>query len=485
MGTWRIIAMLVWLTGNLTLPPQDKSAVPPESEIKAAEKTLQQAYKVEFSTQDRVARRAATVKLLSDASAIKSQPEQYALLQAVITMALGVQDPWTSLRAAEQIDKRFTVNLAELKAQIVAAAKKQATAPLDAMIATEFCLTLWESSLEAGDFENAIAWGKTAEQLAKSAKDPALAQSAKDMTAEAEQCKKDRERSLVAETALGTGSDDPAAHTDLGIYLCFVRADWDKGCLHLSKGIEGSLKELAVKEQLKLTDAESKLGISMAWRTAGEREKITHIRKRFLVRSCYWQEEALKAADPVTKRKIAKKIAGSAVLLKGTYAMGKSSSDVTAKMQEVLENDPRAPFIADYYVAGPQQPGEARGITVECQQGKDWSKNTVGEWEAATVPFISTRGTPVPEATFRFSLIELTIVLDSVRWTLPIWHEQRFPIPTPSTPLVSRPPTPFPASTRASSSSSTATVEGSSDALDKRKRRPLFSDRTISHWEEP
>jgi hypothetical protein len=396
---------LVLGLANLLLAQDKKSPVPPEADIKAAEKGLQQAYKQEFAVQDRVAKRAAARKLLTDAPSLKNEAERYALLQDISTLSLQAMDPWTALKAIELTGKYFEVNLNDLKTGIVNAAKKLATNPADAAIVAEFCLTLWERSMDETEFDAAAEWGKMAEQIAKASKDAPLIQSAKDMSAEAIQVKKERERALQAETSLGAGGDDPAAHTDLGIYLCFIKGEWEKGLPHLSKGIEGSLRELSVKDLLKDTDAEAKLGISIAWRLAAEKEKSPILRKRLLLRSSYWQDEALKGADPVAKRKIQKKTAPNITLIKANYSIGKSSVDVTTKIQEVLDNDPKAPFIADYYVAGPATPGDPRGLTIEYQQGKERPKNSVGDWEAITIPFISPKGTPLPEATFRFAIV--------------------------------------------------------------------------------
>ena len=108
---------------------------------------------------------------------------------------------------------------------------------------------------------------------------------------------------------------DPAANRDAGVYVAFVRGNWNEGCRYLAKGSDARLKGLAGDEIEHLNpvvpnSVNAMQSLGDGWADYGQREAELVDRQPVYHHASDWYERAKKVAtSPLDKGELEKKIA--------------------------------------------------------------------------------------------------------------------------------------------------------------------------------
>lgn len=398
------LALQIFLVSAAFPAQAGKAPIPSAVDQKRAEKTVKDILGKDYSATDRAGKIGLAMRLLKEAASTKEVPEAFVLLRDAIDIAAAQLDFGTMSRAIDRMDERFEVSLEEIRSSAIALAKKAIASPEEAVSVADACLLFWERGMSVEAFDSALRWAKEAETIAKSSKDSAIIQTVKDMALEAGEARRDKTRADSARTALEKLQGDDTANYDLGSYLCFVRGQWEVGIQHLAKGPPGVIRDLAMKELALTKEPESQAEAALAWKAAAEKEKSSILKKRLFLRSRYWQEEALKGATGIARRKIERRLLPAIVVQKAGLTVGKTPVDVTKAVQDLLDSNPSSPLVVDHYTGGPF-PGEERKLTIEYLIGKLPGKEVAGHWEAVVIPGVSPRGSIHPQASHAFSIV--------------------------------------------------------------------------------
>ena len=136
---------------------------------------------------------------------------------------------------------------------------------------------------------------------------------------------------------------DPAANRDAGIYLAFVRGNWNEGCRYLAKGAAEPLAGLAKLELRRLNpvvpnSVSAMQSLGDGWADYGQREAEPVDRRPVYRHASNWYERAIKVTNsPLDKSELEKKIT---TLSKLDVNVGVAASEVVASEVAASEVPP-------------------------------------------------------------------------------------------------------------------------------------------------
>jgi formylglycine-generating enzyme len=295
-------------------PPRPKAAVPATADLQKAEKEIRDVFKKEYQEKDPAKRRELAEKMLAQGVETPGDPAiRFVLLREAREIAAQALALATAFDAVDKIVELFAdVKPVELKAALMALARKNARTAEDALAIAEFDMKLAEYAIGEGDYRTALASAKSAEKTAQSAKNADLAQRAGDLAREIPGIEREGEAARKAEATLAAAPDDPAASLVYGKYLCFVKGEWDRGLPLLAKGSDAGLKDVATQELQKSVvqsgDAEAIGALADKWYELAGKSGNALDKRRFLGRAADLYHSAAASATGFLKSKIDRRL---------------------------------------------------------------------------------------------------------------------------------------------------------------------------------
>ncbi len=292
---------LVLLPAWTPAPGQERRPAPVGPELRRAEKQIREAFGEEYAARGWSARIALAKKLLESGLATQNDSAaRFVLLREARDIAALALDLDTAFAAAGKLADLFDVALDDMRAAAVASAKKAASRPEEASALAAALLGHAEESFKKSDHESAARWAREAEQIARSARDQALA-------ARAAELRKEHEGARAAELKLSVCPEDPEANLVYGRFLCCLMDDWPTGLQLLARGADPLLRDLARMDLAGPSTVEAQIEMADGWFELATKDGAPD-RRRFLSRARTWYETAAKGASGIVKARIERRM---------------------------------------------------------------------------------------------------------------------------------------------------------------------------------
>ena len=167
-----------------------------------------------------------------------------------------------------------------------------------------------EGAVTVGDFDAASKAAKDAERLARKLKNPGLATRAKNLAKDIPDLKREMSAVTNAQLTVSVNPEEPEANEVLGIYICFVRNDWESGLACLLKASDGELRLIAARESRSPTTAADRHTLGKEWLSHSKKQRVSLRRRRYEARAAHWFTLALEDAEGLLRARIKKDLEG-------------------------------------------------------------------------------------------------------------------------------------------------------------------------------
>lgn len=310
------LAALVLAIG-LVAPQEKRLPMPEAAQIREAEKTVKDLFKAEYAKKT-AGDRSALAKLLLQAAAGQSNPaEKWVCLAQAQELATQAIDWDLAYEAVHQTTLAFEVDGPGLKFAFLAQAAKAARTPEEAVKAAERYLKLADDYLRQDALESAEKAVAAAQPLAKKSANVPLAAQVTAKARELADVRSGLDKSKKAREALAKNGDDPAANLEYGLFLCFVRGQWDKGLPHLARGTEGPYRTAATRDLGAPEAAAEQAAVGDLWWDLAEKETPAN-KPAARTRAMHWYDKALGGLEGLSKVRAEKRLTEAEVGLRGS-----------------------------------------------------------------------------------------------------------------------------------------------------------------------
>jgi hypothetical protein len=288
----------------------ERAPVPKPEEIGKAEQLVKEVFGGEYAKTSPAARAALAAKLWKQAEQTKDDPVgRYVLLRDARDFAAKGGDPLTAGKAADALADEYRLGPGAARAPMAAPLATAPLTPDNARAAADVLISGAEAAAAGDEWDDALALLKSADVVARKAKNFALANKVKTQLSQVEKGKAAATQIEEQVAALKANPDDPAANLAVGRYLCLVKHEWDAALPHLVKGATGRLKE-AVDKDLKAAeseDVEAQLAAADAWYDLAGRSPAD-TKAVLQARAHHWYLLALPKAAGLGKAKAEKRV---------------------------------------------------------------------------------------------------------------------------------------------------------------------------------
>jgi hypothetical protein len=279
--------------------------IPDLTRQREAEKAIKDVFKTDYAKRSPQDIQAFARKLLQQALESQDDPAaHFVLLRESRDLALQCGDLETALSAISTLGQWFQFDAVAAKTAALTKAATTLRGPDTALLLTKAYLQVVEEAIAAAQFDSAAAAGVKAEASAKAINDPTLLVRVQAVSREAAQIQKEANAVKVHMKTLQNSPDDPSANLAVGRFLCFAAGDWEQGLLLLSKGTDGDLKALALRDLARPTDGPEPAALEDAWWALSEKESGATGKQRLRSRAWTWCKLALPGAMGLAKVKI-------------------------------------------------------------------------------------------------------------------------------------------------------------------------------------
>ncbi|MDB5329260.1 MAG: hypothetical protein JWP03_411 [Phycisphaerales bacterium] len=290
--------------------PAARREVPGKAEQAAVRKVLKEVFAEQLADRSIAGRRKLTEALLAQAEKSGARPaDQFVLLAAAVDAGTEAANLPLAFTAGDRMADGFDVDRLALKAETAA---KLGSRAAPAELATDNVTAGLALVDQLARAENFAAAARVCSTLLP------IAGSNAALRAEVQQ----RQRDLAAARDAGekvarqveklkTTPDDPAANFEVGKYLCFYRNDWKAGVAALSRGSDGALRALAMKELAGADSADAQASLGDAWWDLAQ-ASTGSVKAAVQAHAVAWYKESVPGLDGLPKAKVEKRIAEAA-----------------------------------------------------------------------------------------------------------------------------------------------------------------------------
>ena len=396
--------------------------VPNAEQIKAAEKTIKDVFKSDYSKTDAAGRGDLAKKLIQLVEENKDDAVSlYVMLREARDNAILAGDAMQAAEAQKRLRETFKIDFSGSLLDLRHLEPK-AKAP-DAAAALAWLLTRnVEDALSVENYEAATNFDSFAEDLLPFIKDAAIKTRVKATAARMLVLKKASVGGLAALKTLTTRPDDPDANLAAGKYF-LLRGEFDRAFALLAKSKDAAFKDLGARELAQPADSAQQSQLGDGWFDRAEKETSPELKEYMQERAALWYTSALAAQTGLTKLKIEKRLkqlptAGvkpAAVVeskvtetpanelpkikvLKVMYGARGEEIDNTEFWKEQLEASP----YGHLFGAGPTDPSQGKRKTLTAQLLVNGKPQTfkVFDHEVVVWPWLK-NGVPTAEPGFK------------------------------------------------------------------------------------
>lgn len=309
--------MKMWLMLLVLLIPQgEKLAVPAPEALKKNEKIIRDLLKDGYQKKDQNARRLLARSLIEAAEKeVNDWTMVYSFYREAADVAADAMDFETAVGAIAQIEKIFKVEpdspltgatfsaRHELRKYLFKRTQKAVQTVDDAMSFIKAALKLADLYYAEDGFDDGLTLSQMAEGVAQASGDKGLQMLSHGYVRKYSSLKSAHDKVSKAHLRALSDPMDAEASQAWGLFLAFVKQDWEQAAPWLLRGKDGMLKDVIRKETEKTPDA----ALADAWLGLADKAKEPD-KGQYRIRALYWLEKSAGTAVGVEKLKAEKKL---------------------------------------------------------------------------------------------------------------------------------------------------------------------------------
>lgn len=293
-------------------PPPDvrvRLVVPDLAKQKEAEKIIKDILKEQYAKKAPADRQALAKLLLQQTKDASNDPAAlWVMYREAQDTAVQVCDVPTILASIEGAAVYFDIDALAMKNAALAAAAKNGKTPDDFSALAKAMLALIDEFVAADQYEIADKTGAAALLAARRTNDVPLTLKATTRTREIGEAKILYQGMKKNLETLAKNPDDPAANSQMGQLLCFVKGNWELGVRFLVKGSDAALKALAEKELAMSLQPADQVALGDGWWDLAEKEKSPLRKSQMQLHARAFYEAALPGLSALQRIKVEKRL---------------------------------------------------------------------------------------------------------------------------------------------------------------------------------
>jgi len=293
--------------GAVPKPPA-KPEIPAVEAQENALKAVREVFQAEYARSTPAARQALAKRLLQEAERTKGdQAAQYVLFREAAELAAQASDVATAFGAIDAMSKVFAMEALALKVATLSKLPLATTHELSGP-SVEACLKVADEASWGDHYDLAAFVVRKAEQLARSPLNVTLVAKTQARAKEILEIQKEYESTRSAAKALLEKPDHSLSNLAVGRFLCFQKADWDRGLPLLRKGVDPDLRKLADIEVTNPRSAEAAMKLADGWWTIADKELSQIAKDRIRANSRLWYQRSLPELSGFPKTRVQKRL---------------------------------------------------------------------------------------------------------------------------------------------------------------------------------
>jgi WD40 repeat protein len=230
----------------------ERLPLPSKADRKSGSEKLKEIFASELSAaRDNPAYLELAEDFLSRGIAEEDAVAKFALLYESRELALSANNVEMALKTTAELYTLFKTDEWTLKRDALKKLADTARTSVERRQIATTALDLMQEAIDNSDWESAKILVIAAIKASSRLKDANILRITKQKTKQIEVSQKLSKEAALAETTLVDSPGDAVANLNLGRYLCFIQAEWDKGLLHLAKGSNQALVKLAEQDNEK------------------------------------------------------------------------------------------------------------------------------------------------------------------------------------------------------------------------------------------
>lgn len=342
----RALALLLLLAQDPKVP------VPAEAARTAAEKSLRERFAGDYADPAPGAQLKLARKLLDEGRDTKDNDAlRYAFFREAADAAVRAGAIDAMVLSLTELYAAFQVEGLALKESAHARIEARVKAD-DLKRLAEADLALVQEAVDQDQVEVAASMARASIGLARRSKDSALFARAEAAQKSAAELKAGLEKVRKAEELIAASPDDGPANQTVGEWLCLAKGRWDKGLPYLTKGVDGPMRNAALKEFSSSADVAQLVEVGDAWWDLAAREKQAGRRSRMVAHARSSYATALPRSTGLIRAKIGKRLEFDPEPA-GKEAMGKEEEEAVRAEAALAANpnDAAASLTVGKYLA--------------------------------------------------------------------------------------------------------------------------------------
>jgi hypothetical protein len=299
------------LLGQKSTPGPTREPVPDMAALARSAEQLRNHFKDDYARAqtDPAAKVALAARLLQAVQDNKEKPSDcFIKLREARDLAAHAADTITAFQAAEELARRFTVNLLDMKTDALAAAAPPTTSPETSKTLAEIALGLVQEAVDEDHFDVAVRLGKLAGAAAAKSKDQPLMDGVARRQREVLAMREAFTQLKPVVDRLEKDPENADANLAMGKYLGFVKGNWDKALYYLAQGSDPTLRLLAQRDLARPEDTRRQLQTGDAWWAIAEKTQGTaqvHLQQRAVT----WYEQVVEQTRGLQRGRLEHRIA--------------------------------------------------------------------------------------------------------------------------------------------------------------------------------
>ena len=284
-------------------------AVPSDAEQRAAEQTIHEALRDEFSTATKSDRKPALAGKLIQMAQTESNPATvFVCFRLASDLYAESGNPAKAFTTIDQLGERFQIDIADMQLEAVRVASKTMRDPISAGELAKACLDLADDLAAVGRYDVATTVANLSKTAAQTAKHRHYQSLIVPLTRRLGVIQKESDRLKAFRQALATDSTNAEANMEIGKFQCLTLRNWEVGLPQLAQGSDPVLRQLAEAEQKGTDDPNAQVALGDFW--VAQSSKLTPAtRPAAQSRARFWYSRAVSEMSGLEKNVLEKKIA--------------------------------------------------------------------------------------------------------------------------------------------------------------------------------
>jgi hypothetical protein len=286
-----------------------RAAVPDPAKQREAEKQIKALFKDQYSKKSPEDRKALARMLLDQAAKSGDDPNaEWVLLREAQDAATQACDVKLLTEAIDISAQMFDVDYLSMKYTGLTAIGKVAKAPEECRSLTLGLLRLIDDLVAADQYDVAEKAVASSVLNARKTNNAMLTSRAATRSKEIAEMKTLYQGMKSVLATLAKSPEDPAANSEMGKFLCYVKGNWDLGLRFAVKGSDATIKPLADKELAQPTEVAGRVALADGWWDLADKEKSPLRKSQLILHARGLYESVLPDTSALVRARIEKRL---------------------------------------------------------------------------------------------------------------------------------------------------------------------------------